>query len=177
MYRFFAFSIIAICFMGCGSSLRLINQGEQVSQISSGNGLLFLPIESKGFFESIFISGETELVVKKNQFQLFELPAGEYQIEKIDFGHGYIDLTESENPGIWRFNVSEGKLNYAGHLIVEKIEGRYASYDLINRSSSALKTLKDKYNQLLDKFELHYSGMIQDDFFLYVRELEKGRKQ
>ena len=177
MYRSFTFFFIIICFVGCGSSPRLINQAEPISQIPSGKGLLFLPVESKGFFESVLIGGESQLTVNKNQFQLFELAAGEYQIEKIDFGHGYIDLTESEHPEIWKFKVAEGKLNYAGHLFVEKVENGYASYDLVNRSSSALKTLKEKYSQFLDTFELHYSGMIQDDFFLLVRELEKGKAQ
>jgi hypothetical protein len=100
------------------------------------------------------------------QTVLIRLPAGSYQWQEINipyFNLPYrIDLFDDKR---WAFRVDAQKVNYAGTLIVHETRASdSAGVRFVNRSSEVVGLLEQKFPELLQQFNLQYSGYNRDDF-------------
>jgi hypothetical protein len=158
--------------LGCASSGRVVPTNELMPILSTPDTtLLLFAIDSRDRIKTIHISGKNNVVLSYSPYQFIELEAGSYQITKLTFDYGYIDLKDLDDSEIWQFNVKPGAINYVGHFhLKEHDEDRY-SFSLDNKSTSALKYLEKNYPSILQNKKLVYGGLDRDDFFQFVSEL------
>lgn len=97
------------------------------------------------------------------------LKPGEYEIVKINLSsRAYFEL---DNSAIWSFTIKPGKLNYAGHITIQRAElGKFA-LDLRNRASYFYEHLESNY-PYLKSVETIYASHFNDRFFDYMADIK-----
>jgi hypothetical protein len=112
---------------------------------------------------------------KNPGYYLLELPAGWYQITQVDAP--YFNLPYQlhiENNPAWRFQVTGGAVNYAGHLTIAKERSsNYVKIRLHNRIATHLLEVEQVLSGLLQSMPLKYGGGMRDDFLdAYMEDID-----
>lgn len=167
-------SLFFICLLGCASGRVVPNHELKATIENPGSTLLLFAVDTTDYVNTIHISGPSSTVVKALPYQFIELAPGEYEISKLDVSDGYYKLGISDDE-IWKFNIKPGVINYVGHFQVRDLyDDRYA-FSLENKSTTALKYMESKHPALLSSKQLVYGGLDSDQFFDFIRKLEKKK--
>ena len=122
----------------------------------------------------IQINGEKRISLSKDDLQkgsnyiLVQIPAGRYEIKKImATTHNYFKLGDE----LWEFEVKPATISYVGDLeITQRLWGRLAYFELINRSSIALEFLEEHFPKLVNTRKVQYGGLGEDRFFEVIAD-------
>lgn len=169
MLRSWLGSLTLIFLLGCASSGRVIPNKELDQVLANKEStLLLFAIDSRDKINKIHLSGSSKVVITYAEYQFVELAPGEYQIDKLEFDDGYINLSKEEDAEIWRFTIAPKTINYIGHFHLQSHYNSRYSFSLDNKSTSLLKYLENNFPNILTTRKLNYGGLEQDDFFQFI---------
>ena len=100
---------------------------------------------------------------------LVKLPAGKYEWSKLFLSNGVMDLEDSK----FEFDVIANKINYGGDLLIDIVGGYQTRLDYANRASFARTFMEREYQELLQQFDMVYTGLSRDSYFDFVNTLHK----
>ncbi len=108
------------------------------------------------------------------QLRLVKLRVGKYAWGSVEVP--YFDLPyrlSLADQKRWQFTVARDQLNYLGMQFVGETRAT-SSIDvrLINRTAEVRALLLENHPELLNRFELTYSGYYPDDFLRFVSEAQ-----
>ena len=171
----------------------LFSCAQQVTSISTdvdvkmeeGDGYLLIGVDTNRILREIYISGEKSLLLssqdlkKGTNYILINVPAGEYQLERVRFSRRTrVELSSSDYH--WKFNVAPGVVSYVGHLDVETqgftwlyFSNLRSHLELENRSSDALVFMEENFPTILNNRWISYQGPGNDPFFDYLKQLPR----
>ncbi|AOS95900.1 hypothetical protein AUP74_00429 [Microbulbifer aggregans] len=169
--------LATLLLQGCLSPVESIDEG-QLDVLEAEAGYLLIAVDTNFNLDQIKLGGRKYLSLNRDDLQhgtnfiLARVPAGKYRIISVHLNFLYAFKLDDEN---WRFEVTPGVVSYVGHLNVQnRLRNMTARIELENRSSEALEFLESNFPHLIDSEEVRYAGPGEDDFFLYVRSLERG---
>ena len=154
-----------------------------IEKLKKNEGYLLVALNvEKGYLPKyVELSGEGlfSKTIKLDSLQpylnywLVRVKSGTYRWEKIFFNKRlYLDIDDSN----YDIKVKSGKINYGGHLSLysemnssrnEILGGARLNFN--NKSSKALSYLEYEYTELLQNYELVYSGSEKDHFFNFLK--------
>jgi hypothetical protein len=148
--------------------------------LDSGHGLLLIVIDSN-FEIDAFDIGRLRLGASGSgeQYLLYDLPAGSYNWEQIypanDWSARMRYVLYRGGDRVRRaFDVHPGIINYPGHIGVHRVSWQWIRFKTVNRSSIAYAGLRELAPDLLEKYQMEYTGFQRDDFLLeYQEKLEQ----
>lgn len=120
--------------------------------------------------ESIFQGGYLmEELTLGNNIRIIKMNAGIYHWSKLKINKTYLFELEEDK---YSLKVEAGKVNYAGHLIVN-VYPQYGTADFrfVNRASQVFDEMKDCCAELLEQKSLVFNGTGADPFIDYFSEL------
>ena len=162
----------------CATRVKSIKSGAQTN-LKSAEGYLLLAVDTTMGLEKIYIKGRKSVALGRedlmvgSNYILLAMPAGRYYFDRIVLfsifnTSAYVDL----EPDMWRFKVTQNKINYIGHLELGKSSWRRdVDMVLVNNSTAALLHMEDKFANLLDQQQIIYNGPGKDDFFDQIRSM------
>ena len=156
-----------------------------LEKLADDEGLVIIAFYSFGTASSISINrlgamtGGIDFGPVNNEeyFRVLRVKAGEYRWERIRqelwTGDYFYDLGRRN----LTFTVEAGKLNYTG-VFIFRPSGNFARSSLNDRTSIVLLILKQRFPDLLERFELA-NGLIPDDRFMdfYLAEERRLRAE
>ena len=171
-------SLALIFLLGCASSGRVVPK-QELSQVLANkeSTLLLFAIDSRDKINKIHLSGGSKVVITYAEYQFVELAPGDYQIDKLEFDDGFINLAKDDDAEIWRFTVSPKTINYIGHFHLQSHYNSRYSFSLDNKSTSLLRYLENNFPNTLATRGLHYGGLEQDDFFQFVSVIRESNHE
>jgi hypothetical protein len=168
------FIILCILLLSsCSAKISSI-KSDKDEYLMISEGYLLLEISTNRNLEKILISGEKKIVLTRKELRagsnyiLTNLPAGDYQIEKV-YTSAYFRFLFDEK--IWSFHVEPNVISYIGTLEVRK-SWFFSYFELINNSSLALEYLEEHFPNILGSRKIVYSGPGEDRFFDLVNDVK-----
>lgn len=158
------------------------------SKLSPGHGYLAVGYDTDGPVRAVRIQRSIDRLdtvlssrIKEGVTRRFySLPAGHYRFTRIlNFYHrGYQSYFELDpDSDYWVFEITPGKVNYIGDLVVDRGLGGFDG-DLRRAARSAMlyRHIEDKESVQLEKLDIVYSGPGRDQFlqFILTREGRDG---
>lgn len=169
-YRLMAIAMMALL-GGCASEVTSIRDASE-AKLNEAEGYLLLEVDTTHNLESIWISGAKNIKLTSadlragSNYILVNLPAGEYEIDRVDVNDFFYYRMEND---MWGFSVQEDVISYVGNLTFEgHLWGLAGHFTLINRSSFALEYIEDNFPSLLESRRMEFRGPGDDDFFEVV---------
>lgn len=157
--------IVVACVAACSQQVNTIKATKE-SSLTDNDGYLLLSVDSELDLEQLNISGQksfhlgaADLTAGKH-YILLALPAGDYQIESAKLSNWWSIRLKA---GYWNFSVKSGQISYIGEL---QLKGQ--APELENRASMALQYLEQNHANLLQKYQVRYSGPGTDAYFEYA---------
>jgi len=178
MYKIIIVSILLLL-PSCATQVTSIKSGEN-KVLEEGRGFILLGVETNRDLKQIKISGPTDIILSSkdikegSNYLIVDLTAGEYIIDQVRLDNYWrVDFDDEE---YWNFTITEGKINYVGHLELTR-RGKWSPWtrtELVNRSSEALEFLESSYATLLKNNPIIYEGPGEDRFYEFLNEM-KGK--
>jgi len=168
---------MAVFLTACATNIQSLKEDKNV-QLKEQEGYLFLGVRTDSSLSRLVLTGTKKVALtgadlrKGSNYILVNLPAGEYEISRIEVGRIHWGITDED---IWSFTVKPNTVSYVGDLEVKR-NWLFASFELINNSSQALEFLEEKFQNILSSTKVEYSGQGEDSFFETVmkKNQEKG---
>jgi len=159
-------------------------------ELAEHEGLLLFQIDSELPIDQIEWSGlfSNKPIRVGETFWVVRVTAGRYSWSslRVSAGNSYagryrIQKSNYANPSELEFELVQGKLNYAGKLIVSKVNRNgfrsFITIRLRNHIAHALRETEKRHPDLFDRYAFH-QALITDDEFLefYLSERERVAK-
>lgn len=172
--------IIAFLLTSCTYTVKSLKEDNQIIQnLENHKGYLLIGVETEHNLKQITIDGPENIrlshadLKKGSNFILIPLSAGDYQIDSVTYNY-WVESRMSDEE-VWSFTVKPQTISYVGHLEIKEqpFFQLFIQLELVNRSTEALDFMELKFPSLLNERELFYGGPGEDDYFQFIKGLDK----
>ncbi len=166
-------------FFSLFSLISLNVQSNTLEPLDDDEGYLVVATNIDGYIprnltlsgESIFQGGYLmEELALGNNIRIIKMNSGVYHWSKLKINKTYLFELEEDK---YSLRVEAGKINYAGHLIVNVYpQHGTADFRFVNRLSQVFDEINDCCESLLEQTPLVFNGTGVDPFVDYFRDLQ-----